>query len=263
MMGLSTSLMSIMLFCQTFRTVVCSKDNCTNPITKKVVVGYYCPADARTVQFANVPLHLCTHYCVSEFRCSMLSYYVNKGLCLVHNEICMEMVKDTQLIFSSIMLYGRQKQECISWLPFQGNIPDGKRFLRMYEGNHMAIRLHYNDEILPGRLALDRYKVKTVSLVNGPIRINQDPDAAVEFAVVSDTCSMVWVPYIAGHPIPQRAVVGGRNRNGGLLFVASLWTTASLESRYYYGYYDLESQLGYTLYSGVTSNASVDIMVEN
>ena len=95
MMGLSTSLICIMLFCQTFGTVVCSKDNCTNPITKKLVVGYYCPADARTAQFANAPLHLCTHYCVSEFRCSMLSYYVNKRLCLVHNEICMEMVKDT------------------------------------------------------------------------------------------------------------------------------------------------------------------------
>ena len=93
--------------------------------------------------------------------------------------------------------------------------------------------------------------------------INQDPDSAVEFAVVSDTCSMVWVPYIAGNPIPQRAVVGGRNRNGGLLFIASLWATASLESRYYYGYYDLELQLGYTVYSGVASNASVDIMVEN
>ena len=145
----------IILFWETFGTVVCTTDICTKTITKKMVSVYHCPAGTRTVQLANVPLHLCTHHCVSEFRCYMLSNYVNKWLryemkiCkeMVKDtaEICKKMVKDTQLMFSSIMLYERQNHECISWLPFPGNIPDGKRFLQRNAGHQIAIRSHYND----------------------------------------------------------------------------------------------------------------------
>ena len=78
----------------------------------------------------------------------------------------------------------------------------------MKGGEHLAVRLKYKDEILPGRFIQGTSKVKTVSLVNGPVKVKEDPTSAVEFLVVSDVCSVAWVPYNAGDQMPSNAVKG-------------------------------------------------------
>ena len=196
-------------------------------------------------------------------QCSVLSYHEAEGMCMAHSEICVEMVQGTDRVFSSIMLYGSTKQECITWLPREGNLPDRERIVVMGNGKWYVGRLHHNDEILPGRLTAK--KVKTVSLVNGPVEIAakiDNPD--VEYIVVSDTCSIVWVSYVAGDWMHPRAVVGGRKANGGPLFVAALWVSnTAMKSMYSYGYYDPETKLGYVLFGGAQSNFTANIMVEN
>ena len=151
-------------------TLAYAKDFCTNSITKKLINGYFCSADTKTVQFSYVPLHLCTHYCSSIFQCSMLSYHVNKSLCLLHKDICVEMVPAKQQVFSSTILYRSPINECISWLAYGGSIPDGERLVYMEQYNrHYVGRLHYNYELLPGKLVKGSQRVvlKSVSLVNG------------------------------------------------------------------------------------------------
>ena len=185
----------------------------------------------------------------------------------MHNEVCMEMAKDKEHVLSSIILYEPIKHECISWLPYQGSVPDGERFVRMQAGFPLIlVRSRHNDEILPGRILEGKGEGRIISLVNGPVFIKKVADSAMEFLVVSDICSVAWVPYVTGNPMPSRAVVEGRKGNGEPLFVASLWTTVStMEQIYFFGHYDPESGLGYTyMYNGgVNSNSSVDIMVEN
>ena len=243
------------------------KDFCTNSITKKLINGYYCSADTNTVQFYYVPQHLCTHYCISIFQCPMLSYHVNKSLCLLHKDICVEMVPAKQQVFSSIILYRSPINECISWLAYGGSIPDGKRLVYMEQYNrHYIGRLHYNHELLPGKVVKGSQHVtlKSVSLVNGLNAISKDIDFDMEYLVVSDSCSVTWMPYVTGNQMPSRAVVGGWKSNGGPLLVASLWVTRSdMKSKYSYGYFDPETQLGYAFFTEALSNSSVDIMVEN
>ena len=183
-------------------------------------------------------------------------------MCLVHREVCVEMVQGTGQVFSSIILYGSTKQECITWLPYEGRKPDNQRLVVMNTGPYVG-RLRQNNEILPGRITAQ--SLKTVSLVNGPtkIRVNLD-NSDVEYLVVSDTCSLIRVPYITGKHMPSRAVVGGRNANGGLLFIAFLWVTnTNMESKYVCGYYDPDTKLGYAILTEAQSNSTVDIMVEN
>ena len=243
-----------------------TEDICKNPIIKKLINGYYCPADTRTVKFSYVSHQYCTHYCVSMIQCSMFYYHVNKSMCFVHKQVCVEMVKDKEHVFSSIILYEPPKYECITWSPYQGNIPDDGRFVSMTGRNHpnMAIRLHRNSEILPGRFLLGKRGARTVSLLNGPVFGKEIANSAMEFLIVNDICSVSWVPYIAGNLMPSMVVVGGWRANGEPLFVASLWTTDSnMNSKYYYGYYDPISRLAYTYTAGVQTNSSLHIMVEN
>ena len=232
-------------------------------ISKKKIDDYYCPIDSKTVRFYRVSRHQCTQYFVSVLQCSVLSYHETKGMCMAHSEICVEMVQGTGRVFSSIMLYGSTKQECITWLSREGNLPDRERIVVMGDGKMYVGRLHHSDETLPGRLTA--IKVKTVSLVNGPTTITENIDNPdVEYLVVSDTCSIIWVPYDTGNRMPSRAVVGGRKANGESFFVAALWVTnADMKSIYSYGYYDPETKLGYAALTGAQSNSTVNIMVEN
>ena len=264
-MGSAKSLICILLSYQTFGTEVYTNDICNRHITKKLINGYFCPADETTVQLFHVPHHICTHHCVSVLQCSVLSHYVDKRMCLMHKEVCIEMVKDKEHVLSSIILYEPTKHGCISWLPYQGSVPEGERFVRMQARFPLIlVRSRHNNEILPGRLLEGTGVVRIISLVNGPVFIKKVADSAMEFLVVSDICSVAWVPYVTGNPMPARAVVGGRKGNGEPLFVASLWTTQfTMKQKYFFGHYDPESGLGYTYNGGVNSNSSVDIMVEN
>ena len=260
-MRLIKFLSAIIPLCLTFLARYDAKDPCTKLIIKTLLNGYHCPADIATVTLPRVPLHLCTHYCVSRFRCPTFSYHVNTGVCFLHNNLCVELVKDTEHLLSYTMLNWPVKSECISWRSYQGNIPDDERVVQREKWHYVA-RLNHKDEVLPGRLIGDG-NFKSVSLVNGVKAIDKYADSSTEYLVVSDQCSIAWAPYVAGNTMPSRAVLGGRRANGGHLFVASLWTTrGKKDSKYKYGYYDPESQLGYTINSRPASNNSVDILVE-
>ena len=261
-MDLKKSLTWIMLSFLTIGTGVYTKDTCADVITKKTIDGYYCPVDTKTVQISHVSRHLCTHYCVTVLQCPVFSYYETKGMCMLQREICLEMVQGTGQVFSSIIVYGSTKQECITWLPYPGSVPDQERLVVMANGNQV-VRFRHNNEILPGKATAS--KVKTVSFVNVPTKIDANLNPSVEYLVVSDTCSITWVPYVAGNPMPSRAVVGGQKVNGKPLFVAALWVTMNdMKKKYLYGCFDPESNLGYAAAGSETeSNSTVDIMVEN
>ena len=254
-------LVCIMLLFLIFGTMIYAMNLRTDLIAKEVPSGYYCSPDNRTVQLSHVAGHLCTHYCVSSFQCSMFSYHVQGSVCMVYKENCVEMVRGREQVFSYIMLNRPQNHGCISWLPYQGVIPDGERLVHMKDGKQVMVRIHYSNETLPGK-CVSNESIKTVSLVNSPVMVDKSPDSAMEFLVVSDTCSVAWVPHIAGNPMPPGAVVGGWKSNGAPLIVAALWTT-KIKKKYSYGYYVPESQLGYVTNAGtVASNTSVDIMVK-
>ena len=263
-MGPTKYMTIIIQLCLILQTQIYTQDVCTHLITTKPLNGYHCPFDSGTVQLSHVPDYICTHYCVSRLQCPLMSYYVNKGICLLHKRLCVQMVQDSEQMFSSIISYQTVKYECISWLPYHlRNISENYRFVHMVYRNKSShvIRLYHKNEILPGRIG--NSKVKTVSLADDTSRITVNPDAATEYVVVSDVCSIAWVPYVAGNEIPSRAVVGGQRADGGPLFVAALWTTNDdKEQRYSYGYYDPESRQGHALNSGPRLNASVDMMVE-
>ena len=109
-----------------------------------------------------------------------------------------------------------------------------------------------------------RVTLNTVSLVNGLNAMAKDIDSDMEFLVVRDSCSVTWMSYVTGNQMPTRAVVGGRKSNGGPLFVGSLWVTRSnIKSKYSYGCFDPETQMGYAFHTEALSNSSVDIMVEH
>ena len=248
-----------------FWQTICTEQVCVNYIAQKPLDGYHCPVDGRTIKLSQVTSNMCSHYCVTLSQCHIVSYDANRHLCLVHDSLCIEMVRDKEQVFSSVMFYMSPRRGCISWLPYQGNTPEGERLVCRHSSKrrYIAIRLHYNNEILPGRFADHSTLLKLVSHVNGLTGIETSPTSSMDYLVVSEECSIAWVPYKAGDQMPPRAVVGGRKSHGGPLFVVSLWLSrGSYKPIYAYGHYDPDSQLGYGFNSGPDSSSSVNVMVE-
>ena len=111
---------------QTFCMGNYTADNCEKCVIKKMINGYSCPTANRTTEHSNVPHHLCSHHCVSVGQWSMLSYHINKAVCLLYKDICVELVDDEGQVISSIILNRSSPHACISWPPYQGNIPAGE-----------------------------------------------------------------------------------------------------------------------------------------
>ena len=84
---------------------------------------YYCPVDARTIQFTNIPLQLCTHYCVSEVQCSILSYHVNKRLCLLHKKSALRWWKSQSGCSVQLCCMGDENKNVYRDCPIKKTIP--------------------------------------------------------------------------------------------------------------------------------------------
>ena len=122
----SIKYLACIMVCQTFCMGDHTASNCEKCVTKKIINGYSCPTANRTTEHSNVPHHLCSHHCVSVVQWSMLSCHINKAVCLLYKDISVELVDDEGQVFSSIIFNRSSPNACISWLPYQGNIPAGE-----------------------------------------------------------------------------------------------------------------------------------------
>ena len=244
-------------------TIVWTENYSCNDDISNTVSGYRCPDDFVKARLMHVTRKACILYCHGKVRCRMISFDKIEHTCLMYRELCVEMNQDIR--FSSLLLHEDPEKDYVSWSVFSGSVPMDKRIIHTDAGKYSLVRIHYNDEILPARLRFtDVGDVKTVKHKDGLDKVNADAMSyPVEFLVVSETYSMAWVPYTAGMDMPLKAVKGGQKWNEEPLFVAALWTTAEGVTKYEFGYYDPQTELGYAFNKGVASNASVDLLVAN
>ena len=243
-------------------TMAWTERHCINYDINKTIVNYRCPDDFETVRVTHVSRHVCRLYCTAKVQCRMLSFDEKNHSCLIYKEVCVEIIK--YLGFSSLLLQDVTKRACISWIPYEGIIPLDERIIHRGDGAHFLVRFHYDGELLPGRLYVKRAQkqVRVVKHKTELLKVTKEATSDVEFLVVSETCSVAWVPYTAGRDMPLRVVTGGRKWNGQALLLAVLWTTAGPIHNYRFGHYDADDKMSYTYNKGVRSNASVDLLIE-
>ena len=243
-------------------TTVLTEPHCMNYDVSDIIVCYRCPGELEIARLSRVPRHICVQYCVQKVQCRMISFDNKEQSCLIYNKLCVEMKPDIH--FSSLLLHDVPKGDCISWITYEGTVPIDKRIIYTGAGKYSLVRIHYNDEILLGRIIYKAglLRVKTVKHKNGLHKVNAEATTDTEFLAVSETCSVAWVPYIADRQMPSGVVRGGQKWDEQPLYVAALLTTGQSVTKYTFGHYDPENNLGYAFNCGVASNSSVDLLVE-
>lgn len=190
---------------------------------------------------SNILSHLCMHRCITApDSCVAVSYNKRKHYCILVAEHCVVLGTDDDFVFTSV------RPGCVDWIPFVHG-EDFPSNAAISSGGRAAGRARLGDDVLVGNTY-----VSPDALVVRDLAVNNHHMNDYSVMVIDPACDHVWVPFIAGNPLPANAVAGGVAENR-LVYVARSTGLGG-----YYGYYDAQTGLGY--FGGFTNQQDMEIL---
>ena len=86
----------------------------------------------------------------------------------------------------------------------------------------------------------------------------RETDHAIEFLTVDPTCTLPWMPYMAGELLPDGIIRGGRLSDGSATYAIKMISDDGSAS---FGYYNAESQQGYHLFHSMNTTFQLESLV--
>ena len=182
-----------------------------------VLSGKYCPVKGGT--YFNLPLHYCRAMCMQARNCAAYNYNISDNTCSSLAATCPQPQSNPVMEFG--MLTVRTPRECCHWIPFTRGAPRDERMVAEEQNpgrtvarttNHGANYFGYHHD------GNDACYIATSS-TNGE-KIDGYPCQRLR---VAEGCTVFWAPYIAGDPLPAKAVIGGKNADDDNVYVASMY----------------------------------------
>ena len=227
------------------------------------MVGYRCITQNELYRsITDVPFYICRHICAKSGDCSITNYNTVDNLCLISNDTCLFLQKDTDYQMNYISI--RKRDSCIEWVSnfnFARAIPVISETCNQYGserpcyvGRHVS-----SSHILPGKYhRRNLYAENLWTVFNGPMGVTE----AMEILDVQPDCQVTWMPFTAGDPVPFNAVVGGYMEGGdSMLYVIRAEVEHFGNMFTVFGYYFPEAERGYVEYVGVHVLTVMDMLI--
>ena len=265
--------------------------------THRPMNGYYC-SSAYMTNYTAIGHQSCVAHCITNPHCWVLAYNSRAKYCLLGTLPCAEAVAGDD--FRMMTFRKHENISCIQWVwsdgtsypsrtvkqvhplyqalarkPIQGEIYIGRSNPGPCITNVFATRRKnlsqwhrsFQRKLLSHWLKFLRHVAKTL-VIQGPglgkIFLARNGAAAnyrdYYLLVVSESCSVAWVPYTAGMPLPRGTVEGGYLELFGATYCMRVWNTQA--ATYLYGYYAHSSGLGYYAYYGSKTTTQMDVLVQ-
>ena len=168
--------------------------------TIRAMNGYYCASDYIN-NYTAIEHQRCVAHCITNRHCWVLTYSSRGKYCLLGTQPCAKAVTDDD--FRMMTFRGGENIHCIQWVWSDGSSYPN-RTVEQFHSLHQALaRIPIEGEIFIGRSVPGQSKIFITRNGAGEIHSDYYP------LVVSDYCSVAWVPYMAGNPLPRGAVEGG------------------------------------------------------
>ena len=197
-------------------------------------VGYYCPVDGlRTPKIQ--PQH-CILQCLQTQDCVALNCNKSDGLCILLPAPCKLAIEMEGMEYT--MFNGRNHEQCLKWIPFAGSNPTSDRVVYS-PGGYLACRLQINNGKFIGHYSKSFLRCWAT---DGNVQHDSGSNQA-EILTISPECTMGWVNYTVGTPLPPSAMMAGHSYAGDNLYVALLQLPNS--QSIVTGYFNVGSSRGY------------------
>ena len=242
---------------------ISSSKKCVTRYRHAALVGYRCITANETYRnVTDVQSHICTHLCMTREECIITNYNVPGKFCLIGNDVCIALQKDTayQMHFHSM----RKRGSCVKWVShsdFAQIRPVASNECHLFGAQRPCYvgRLKSSGNTLPGKYQRATNGPEGVwTILNG----QRYTAGTIEVLDVQSDCHVTWVSFTTGDPIPHGAVIGGflasrdfklyvmrgKVQHGGNMFIV-------------FGYYDTANKKGYMEYHGLRVVMEMDILI--
>ena len=248
-------LLVIYLLATNVSTVSC----CDQRYTKRPLNGYHC-VHGYYANITNISSPYCTQRCLNDRRCESLSFNMETNFCQLSHEPCA--VADVKSGFLLMNFRWNEDENCVTWktndVETGGSVPE---------------RLVEEFAILTSRSAVGRIQIGEDIHVGIVDRVAASGDAFFvvqgseyfegtnyKLLTVSPTCSLAWVPYRAGDPLPDQAVVAGYLSGSGPTYSIRVWRQDIVSFKF--GVYVTGKNTAWYPYHGVATVSDVEILVQ-
>ena len=221
--------------------------------TNRPLNGYVCN-DNFYEHRTDISQHQCLHRCLSNDQCATLSYNPVGNFCLLGSERCPSATLHPEFMLM-VFRETERHQDCISWIPGNKETTTDRVLTATVGPPFRLARWSDGNNQLPGFS-------KTIGMMFFPdVNINQFRRivGGYDVLVVSRSCTLAWVPYTAGKPLPD-----GAQQTGVLNGVAvySIMVPDKRKKLQRFGSYVAGDVVGYqTLWGDIRNVTDVYILV--
>ena len=191
-----------------FVTIVCSQNKCSSIDSKNPFHGRGCPTEG--IIKPNLFWHQCKMFCLNTASCQAINYNFTENVREYFTVSCTKAISHPDMAY--LLFTERQPQQCIEWVPRGNGNPadddrsvteDNRRFVaRMQTAGNDWVG-HQNGA---GRQACFAHDDKG--------HINTSYDLPCQYLRVRRGCTVYYVDYELGAPLPRTAVIAGYTVGG-------------------------------------------------
>ena len=217
---------------------------------------YVCHQITSTLVFENITEPECVTYCMHK-ECGVISYNSNGQICLLDKTPC-HLLQPNNL-FTIQIKKSKPDVACISWLSYDGQIPDRSIQDASDRMDVVAVRFARNGNLVPAKYEVQHNTAYSVLDGEG---ISEAASSNMEFLVVDPLCSTVWIAYDSSgsEPLPTNAVIAGHKADGTPLYTARMWISIPEATEFSHGYYDPQNKYGYCHLWSVHEETVMDVL---
>ena len=218
-------------------------NGCQLKYINSALTEYRCVSEGdNNVELRQMDIHKCVWKCLMLSTCRYINHNQSAGQCVLGLSMC-ENLQPAPGFW--VQAFGPAGHSCLSWgskdepdhVPVQMN--DGHEIIyisRWIQGN----------TLIPGKYTTEG---RTFWCSNEGDRVSQNSLDDVNVLTTNPACTLSWMPYTSGAPIPTEAVIGGHLADNTKLYVARVDNVVN--NRLAFGYYNPRSEKAHCELGGV------------
>ena len=214
---------------------------CDFRFTKDPLIGHFCTGTSNTqITLWNTDHPRCMLSCIVIKTCRYINHNYATNQCILGLDQCETLLP---MVGGTVNVLGPLRDTCLSW---------GSKNEPGRDPVNLPIRVarELRDGVLvvgkvdpDGTFYANDQGVRVISGVPGIEYLTKDP-----------TCTVLWMPYMAGGILPVGVVTGGRLLDGSITYVSKI-------DSYVIGYYDEGTQQAYYEWAGTGTTTTMEVLV--
>ena len=239
----------ISIFHLLFSAARCCDSKCISYKFNNPFPGRYCPKGS--VNNLNLSWHQCKQFCLQSYSCQAVNYNFTDNLCSYFSETCTIAISSPYMAF--VLFTKKRPEQCIEWIPIQDRHPQTDRSAT--EDNvRFVTRLQKDGNDYVGYWRTDWTECKSRD-DRGPINLMH---LLCQYLRIRDGCTIYYVGYERGAPMPPNAVIGGHIAGGLPVYIGRQMPPSNAV-----GYYILGSKEFVTPWSYSTGKVKIMVTLWN